>query len=209
VTVTGTEPSATSSAAPAGGVRPGPPRTRRRGAVLEDAILDAAWDELAAVGHAQVTMAGTAARAGTNKAALYRRWPNRTELLAAAIDRRVVPLGASPADTGSLRGDVIAVLQAVNRRSHAAQAVPDPDGELTAYLRRRATAEGFEQMNLVLCRARQRREVGPGRVSAQVARLPVNVLHSELCLSTAPIPDQAITEIVDELFMPLAAGHPM
>jgi AcrR family transcriptional regulator len=175
--------------------------------VLEDAILDAAWDELAAVGHAQVTMAGIAARAGTSKAALYRRWPNRTELLAAAIDRRVVPLDASPADTGSLRGDVIAVLQAVNRRSHAAQAVPDPGGELTAYLRRRATAEGFEQMNLILRRARQRRETG--RVSAQVARLPVHVLHSELCLSTAPVPDQAITEIVDELFMPLAARHPI
>jgi hypothetical protein len=44
----------------------------------------------------------------------------------------VVPLDASPADTGSLRGDLIAVLQAVNRRSLAAQAVPDPGGELTA-----------------------------------------------------------------------------
>jgi AcrR family transcriptional regulator len=177
--------------------------------VLEDAILDAAWDELAAVGHAQVTMAGIAARAGTNKAALYRRWPNRTELLAAAIDRRVVPLAAPPADTGSLRGDAIAVLQAVNRRSHAARTVPDPDGELTAYLRRRAAAEGFEQMSLVLRRALQRGEAGPGRVSARVARLPANVLHSELCLSTGPVPDQAITEIIDELFLPLAAGRPM
>jgi AcrR family transcriptional regulator len=153
-------------------------------------------------------MAGIAARAGTNKAALYRRWPNRTELLAAAIDRRVVPLDAPLADTGSLRGDVIAVLQAVNRRSHAAQAIPDPGGELTAYLRRRAAAEGFEQMGLVLHRARQRREVGPGRVSAQVARLPVHVLHSQLCLSTAPVPDLVITEIVDEIFIPLVAGHP-
>jgi AcrR family transcriptional regulator len=206
VTVTGSEPSATSPATVSGGARPGPPRARRRGAVLEDAILDAAWDELAAVGHAQATMTGIAARAGTNKAALYRRWPNRTQLLAAAIDRRVVPLDAPPADTGSLRGDVIAVLNAVNRRSRAAQAVPDPGGELTAYLRHRAVAEGFEQMNLALRRARQRRETGPGRVSAQIARLPVNVLHSELCLSTAPVPDQAITEIVDEIFMPLA-GH--
>jgi hypothetical protein len=64
-------------------------------------------------------------------------------------------------------------------------------------------------MNLVLCRAQQRREATPGRVSAQVARLPVHMLHSELCLSTAPVPDQTITEIVDELFMPLAAGRLM
>ena len=154
--------------------------------MLEDAILDAAWDKLAAVGHAQVTMAGVAARAGTSKAALYRRWPNRTELLAAAIDRRVVPLDTPPADTGSLRSDVIAVLQAMNRRSHAAQAVPDPGGELTAYLRRQAAAEGLEQMNLVLRRARQRRETGPGRISAQVTRLPVHMLHSELASAPRP-----------------------
>jgi AcrR family transcriptional regulator len=185
----------------------GSPRTRRRGAVLEDAILDAAWDELAAVGYAQVTMAGIAARAGTNKAALYRRWPNRTELLAAAIDRRVVPLAALPADTGSLRGDVIAVLQAVNRRSHAAQTVPDAGGELAAYLRRRAAVEGFEQMDLALSRARQRGEASAAPVSTQVARLPVSVLHSELCLSTEPVPDQAITKIVDEIFLPLAASR--
>jgi AcrR family transcriptional regulator len=209
VTVTGSRSSATSPAATADGAPPGPARTRRRGAVLEDAILDAAWDELAAVGYAQVTMAGVAARAGTNKAALYRRWPNRTELLAAAIDRRVVPLAALPADTGSLRGDVIAVLQAVNRRSHAAQAVPDPGGELTAYLRHQAAAEGFEQMDLVLRRARQRGEASATPVSTQVARLPVSVLHSELCLGTAPVPDQAIAEIIDELFLPLAAGRPM
>lgn len=209
MTVTGSEPSATSPAAVAHGAAPGPPRTRRRGAVLEDAILDAAWDELAAVGYAQVTMAGVAARAGTNKAALYRRWPNRTEMLTAAIDRRVAVLAALPADTGSLRGDVIAVLQAMNRRSRAAQAVPDPGGELTAYLRRRAAKEGFEQMALVLIRARQRGEAGASRLSAQVARLPVSVLHSELCLGTTPVPDQAITEIVDELFLPLAAGRPM
>lgn len=204
--MTDSEPSPTSPAAVADGTRPGSPRTRRRGAVLEDAILNAAWDELAAVGYAQATMAGVATRAGTNKAALYRRWPNRTELLAAAIDRRVAPLAALPADTGSLRGDVIAVLQAVNRRSRAAQAVPDPGGELTAYLRHRAATEGFEQMDLVLSRARQRGEASAGRLSAQVARLPVSVLHSELCLGTTPVPDQAITEIVDELFLPLAAG---
>ena len=204
MTVTGSQSSATSPAATADGDPPGPARTRRRGAVLEDAILDAAWDELAAVGYAQVTMAGVAARAGTNKAALYRRWPNRTGLLAAAIDRRVVPLAALPADTGSLRGDVIAVLQAVNRRSHAAQAVPDPGGELTAYLRHQAVAEGFEQMDLVLRRARQRGEASATTVSTQVARLPVSVLHSELCLGAAPVRDQAIAEIVDEIFLPLA-----
>ena len=195
-------------AATASVARPEPARTRRRGAVLEDAILDAAWDELAGVGYARVTMAGIAARAGTNKAALYRRWPNRTELLAAAIDRRVVPLGEQPVSTGSLRGDAIAVLQAMNRRCRAAQTAPDPGGEFAAYLRRQAATEGFEQMDLILHRAHQRGETGTAPPSAQVARLPVSVLHSELCLGSAPVPDRFITEIVDELFLPLAADQP-
>src|ERR1035438_636760 len=91
-------------------------RTRRRGATLEHAILDAAWEEIAAVGYDQATMGSVAARAGTNKATLYRRWPNRTELLTAAIDRRVVHLDRPPADTGSLRTDAIAVLEAMRHR---------------------------------------------------------------------------------------------
>src|ERR671937_754114 len=57
-------------------------RTRRRGAALEAAILDATWTELAAVGYERLSMEGVAARAGTSKAVLYRRWPNRADLLA-------------------------------------------------------------------------------------------------------------------------------
>jgi AcrR family transcriptional regulator len=185
------------------------PPTRRRGAVLEQAILDAAWDELTAVGYAQVTMAGVAARAGTNKAALYRRWPNRTELLAASIARRIVPLAANPISTGSLRGDVIAVLHAMNHRCRAAKNVPDPGGELAAYLLREAAAEGFEQMSLALSWACQRGETDAASLSTQIARMPVNVLHSELCLGTTPATDRLITEIVDEVFLPLTANRSM
>jgi AcrR family transcriptional regulator len=195
--------------APAAGARDarsGAP-TRRRGAVLEQALLDAAWDELTAAGYAQVTMAGVAARAGTNKAALYRRWPNRTELLAAAIDRRVAPLAAEPVSTGSLRGDVIAVLHAMNDRCRAAKIVPDPGGELAAYLLRRAAAEGFEQLSLALSWAGQRGEIDVASLSTQVARLPVNVLHSELCLGTMPVTDRLITEIVEEAFLPLTGSR--
>jgi len=206
--VAGNDLPATALAAGAHDARSRPP-TRRRGAVLEQAILDAAWDELTAVGYAQATMAGVAARAGTNKAALYRRWPNRTELLAAAIDRRIVPLAAKPISTGSLRGDVIAVLHAMNHRCRAAKIVPDPGGELAAYLLRQAAAEGFDQMSLALSRACQRGEIDAVSLSTQIARMPVNVLHSELCLGTTPVTDRLITEIVDEVFLPLTANRSM
>jgi hypothetical protein len=108
-----------------------------------------------------------------------------------------------------LRGDVIAVLKAMNRRCRAAKIVPDPGGELAAYLRRQAATEGFEQMNLILRQAHQRGEIDAASLRTQVARLPVNVLHSELCLGTTPVTDRLITEIVDEVFLPLAANHSM
>jgi hypothetical protein len=40
-------------------------RTRRRGQILEDAILEGAWQELSEVGYNRLTMEGVAARART------------------------------------------------------------------------------------------------------------------------------------------------
>jgi len=64
---------------------------RRRGALLERALLQAAWDELASVGYARLSMDGVAARAHTSKTVLYRRWPNRAALVVAAMRQHVQP----------------------------------------------------------------------------------------------------------------------
>lgn len=179
------------------------PRTRRRGAALEHAILDAAWDEIAGVGYDQATMGSVAARAGTNKAALYRRWPNRTELLAAAIDRRVVHLDHPPADTGNLRADAIAVLEAMRHRCQATAAViPDPHGELATYVRRQAAGDAFDQMERVLNRAAQRGDLPDEAPPPMVTRLPVDVLYSELSLARN-VGQRQVIDIVDHLLLPL------
>src|SRR6201992_3847700 len=60
-------------------------RTRRRGKQLEDALYDATLAELAAVGYGGLTMEGIAARARTGKAALYRRWTCKHDLVQAAL----------------------------------------------------------------------------------------------------------------------------
>ena len=54
-----------------------PVATRRRGATLERALLDAAWEELQESGYARLTMERVADRAGTSRAVIYRRWRNR------------------------------------------------------------------------------------------------------------------------------------
>src|ERR1700761_4680825 len=89
-------------------------RQRRRGEELEAALLDAAWDELVEAGFAKLTMESVAARAKTGVAVLYRRWPNKDDLVLAAIQHygRTRPV-ATP-DTGSLRGDVLALIREVS-----------------------------------------------------------------------------------------------
>lgn len=180
------------------------PRTRRRGDTLEQAILDAAWEELAAVGSTELTVAAVAARAATSKAVLYRRWPTRTDLLVAAISRRVVDLAGPAPDTGSLRGDVIAVLTTMNQRAHATQAVPDIGDDLAVHLRRQAHTDGADQMRDILDQAAGRGEINLDGFPPRLARLPVDLLHAELSLRHSPAPHDLIVEIVDELFLPLA-----
>jgi AcrR family transcriptional regulator len=192
-------PTATSTTARADSAAP---RTRRRGATLEHAILDAAWEEIAAAGYHQATMGSVAARAGTNKAALYRRWPNRTELLTAAIDRRVVHLDAPPADTGSLRADAIAALETMLHRCQAIAIIPDPKGELAAYVRRQAAAQAFDEMERAFSRAAQRGDFPSGAPHPMVLRLPVDVLYSELALGNGASRRQ-VSDIVDHLLVPL------
>ena len=85
--------------------------SRRRGSALEAALLDAAWEELQTVGYAKLTMEGVAQRAGTSRPVLARRWRSQPELVIAALGRHRPMLSGEVPDTGSLRGDVLALLR--------------------------------------------------------------------------------------------------
>ena len=86
--------------------RGGRPRDEAR----EQAILDAAIDLLADVGYEALSIEAVANRAKSSKATIYRRWPGKAELIAEAVRRRSEPM-LEPADTGSLRGDLLAMVQ--------------------------------------------------------------------------------------------------
>jgi AcrR family transcriptional regulator len=81
---------------------------RRRGAVLERAILDAALEQLSTVGWNGLTMEGVAAGAQTGKAAVYRRWSSKEELVADAL-RSGLPRWETVPDLGSVREDLLAL----------------------------------------------------------------------------------------------------
>jgi AcrR family transcriptional regulator len=71
-------------------------------------VLDAAGDLLAEEGFGGFTVDGVAARSGVAKTTIYRHWPTRFDLLAATM--ACFDECAPTPDTGSLRGDIVVLL---------------------------------------------------------------------------------------------------
>ncbi|MDT0438852.1 MULTISPECIES: TetR/AcrR family transcriptional regulator [Streptomyces] len=92
--------------------------SRRRGAVLERAILDAALEQLSTVGWSGLTMEGVAAGAQTGKAAVYRRWPSKEALVADAL-RVGLPSFEDAPDLGSVREDLLALCRAAREAMYS------------------------------------------------------------------------------------------
>ncbi|GAA5188437.1 TetR/AcrR family transcriptional regulator [Rugosimonospora acidiphila] len=177
---------------------------RRRGTELEGAILRATWDELAEVGYARLTMEGVAARAGTGKQVLYRRWPNRVELVLSAIRHRWSSIVDDLPDTGSVRGDVLDIMQRMVGRFR--QMPPDLiSGILTesGELRVNFIHVLEDAMATILERGAERGEVRLDAVTPRIARLPTDLIRHELLLRHRVVDESTLTEIVDDIFLPL------
>ena len=196
------------------GRTPGPP-TRRRGAQLETALLDAAWAELTAMGYSAFTMEGVATRAKTSRAVLYRRWSNRPELAGAAIRHQTKLAAADVPDTGTLRGDVLALLRhASGRVGEVAGVISfliadyfNETGLPAAVLRERALAGEPTAMQIVLDRAVARGEIGADRLSPRIASLPLDLVRHDVIMNRATVPDKTLVEIVDRIFLPLVLAE--
>ncbi|MFI6389690.1 TetR/AcrR family transcriptional regulator [Nonomuraea sp. NPDC050540] len=183
---------------------------RRRGEALHAAIFQATLDELAEVGYAKLTMERVAERARTGKASLYRRWPTRLELVMAAV-YSVLPDPSDVADTGSLRGDLLAVLR------HTAAALDGAPGEAMrgllsealgdrgrgAALRENSQGAGRRMMHEVVRRAVERGEVEAGAVTPRRLDVGQAMIRQYFLFNGPPIPDTLIVEVVDEIIVPL------
>jgi len=82
--------------------------SRPRSAESHAAILQAALELVVEDGLRGTTIEGIAARAGVGKTTIYRRWRTKEELFMEAL--RTVAFSLPDPDTGSLRGDVLAII---------------------------------------------------------------------------------------------------
>lgn len=186
--------------------------TRRRGAELEQAILDAAWEQLIAEGYEHFTIDTVAARARTSKPVLYRRWKTRDDLLRATVRHVGAASAPSIPDTGTLRGDLLALLANANSTtrnpvaalvssmlgSYYNQTGPTPAELREAFLSQRGSA--VEQ---VVNRAVERGEVDPARLTPRIIALPFDLFRNEMMMTLKPVPDHVLRQIVDDIFIPL------
>jgi AcrR family transcriptional regulator len=186
------------------------PLSRRRGLTLESAIYDAVLTQLNAVGFSAMTMEGIAASARTGKAALYRRWPSKEDLVADTLNF-VLPPASPPPDTGSVRGDIAEVFRrtAETMGSPAGCAMQalfgelDPKHEFIEVVKARVLAPRKASMIEVLKRGVERGDVRPEALNPVIAEAGPALLVHRLLSNGPPIEEAFIDAVLDEVVMPL------
>ncbi|MEV6831116.1 TetR/AcrR family transcriptional regulator [Amycolatopsis sp. NPDC051102] len=185
--------------------------TRRRGDALVRAILEATLAELAEASFEELTFEKVAARARTGKAALYRRWATPEDLVLAALTDPDAGFGEPrPPQTGTLRGDLLALLGGLARvldeplgralRPLITQRARHP--QLFARIRALVLRPRQELILGLLADAAERGEARPAAATARIAAVGprlVLVEHVEAGTVTAA----EVTAIVDEVLLPL------
>ena len=191
------------------------PRQRRRGDELEAALLDAAWEELVEVGFARLTMESVAARARTGVAVLYRRWPGKDALAMAAIAHYGKTHPVEVPDTGSLRGDMFALLGSVNDARYSFTVVVTSvfsglqasTGLTPAEVRAKVLDDRPLWSDRIFQRAQERGEIDLDKIPAAVLALPFDLMRHDLLMTLKPVPPERLAAIVDDLFLPLVAAY--
>ncbi|RZS37743.1 TetR family transcriptional regulator [Herbihabitans rhizosphaerae] len=178
---------------------------RRRGENLIAAIHQAAIEEVAETGLAGLTVEAIAARAGTGKASLYRRWPSKEALLLDALDR-AMPVGAAEW-TGDLRTDLLGALRAM------AEFLTGPAGPLmravmAAVIQDEKLAAAFAGQFFGSRLGPMRERLRAGATRAEVIDSPIAYLGPELVLfrfltHTGPVDEEYLTTVVDDIVLPL------
>jgi AcrR family transcriptional regulator len=186
---------------------------RRLDTSRDAAILRAALEALAECGYDRLTMDDVAARAHAGKGALYRRWPSKAALVVDAVvawRHEFAPL--SIPDTGSLRGDVEAVIanlpttdvgQVALIVGLATAASRDP--ELRAALSEHVLERPRRAIREMLDRAVERGEIPRDRVLDLVPDVIIGL--NALRVLTGEDADRAFfRRVFDEVIYPLATG---
>ncbi|HEV7864795.1 MAG TPA: TetR/AcrR family transcriptional regulator [Acidimicrobiia bacterium] len=191
-----------------------PRRGRPRSEQAWRAILDATSELLLEHGLAGASMDAVAERAGVSKATIYRWWPSKEALALEAVYRAWSDGEPQEPDTGSLRGDLRAILLPWARRLHEG-----PYGRvIAAFITEAQTDPAFEEQYRT-CFVEPRRRQGRAAFARADARgeIPAGI-NVELALDMlygpvyhrflhrhAPLTDRFVADVIDVVLRGLAA----
>jgi AcrR family transcriptional regulator len=185
---------------------------RRRGEVLREAVFEAALAEISERGVRGASMDRIAKRAGTGKAALYRRWPNvRALALDVFVSTLAESLPPTATDSGYLREDMITSLTTftgqldgglgIVLRELISEAAHDPTLAVE-FQTRFGQAKQVEVIGM-LQRAMARGEIPAQPIDPYILELPAALtIHQLLLAGTVPSHAQ-LEHIVDAIMLPL------
>lgn len=189
-------------------------RGRPRSEKAHQAILAAAGDLLLARGLSAVSMDAVAERAGVSKATIYRWWPTKESLALDALFTEWAAVEPRLRDTGTLRGDLLALLRPWARLATSkpygrvigalvTEAQTDP--AFAAEYLRRVVEPRRDQARAIFRRAIERGEI-PADTKIEVAvDMVYGPLYHRLLHGHAPLNDRFVRDVVD---MALAGIRP-
>lgn len=188
------------------------PATRRRGSALEQAIYAAVMDQLEAVGYAKLSMEGVATAAHTGKAALYRRWSGKDELIRDTLVH-VLPSPAEVPRHDSVRADLLALLTCwadmvdISHGTLLEVLKMDEGGakELLKTTVRETVVRPLRALIVdALRRGAERGEVRPEAATELMSRVgPAMVTSYCLDRGYASLTPQYLEQVIDEVVLPL------
>jgi AcrR family transcriptional regulator len=188
-------------------------RSRRRGEVLERALYEATLAEMAEVGYGRLTMEGIAARAHTGKAALYRRWASKHDLVHAALHHVLPPL-SEPRPGRSARENLLTVFTAHRDVLAGKTAFPGLDiiaqlihePELRAIFADAVVAPRLAIVESILQAAVRDGDINPATLTPMTARVGPALINQHFLLTGLAPNKRELGHIVDTVIPPKAAA---
>jgi AcrR family transcriptional regulator len=183
--------------------------SRRRGEVLERALYEATLAELAEVGYGGLTMEGIAARAHTGKAALYRRWASKCELVHDALVFALPPLpeprsGRSARETlltaFTAHRDVVAGKTAFPGLEIIHQLLHEP--EMRAIFADAVVGPRVEIIESILRAAVDAGDIDPATLTPLTARIGPALINHHFLLTGTPPNRRELALVVDTVIPP-------
>jgi AcrR family transcriptional regulator len=177
----------------------------------ERAILTATLEVLAETGYDALRLDTVAARAKASKATLYRHWPGKAELVVHAIQCYEQDDFGKDADTGSLRGDLIATLAGMRDMMSGPPgqlmtglvAALQKDTDLARVVRVSMMEDKRQVTQRLLDRAIARGELPADTDPRIFPELAPGIIFMRIFLSGEPVDEEFLAHLADDILIPL------